>query len=80
MLDRSVLNAFYCCVASSRHAFRWATIPAVKIAQLEKEVDLPLELVQPWELLQRHFGCVSESGNNSEWTALVQLIGGNDDD
>ncbi|KAK1918933.1 hypothetical protein P3342_001062 [Pyrenophora teres f. teres] len=60
---RDVYNAFYCCVASSRHAYRWATIPVVKVAQLEKEVELPIELVEPWQSIQRHFGCSSDSGN-----------------
>ncbi|KAA8627102.1 hypothetical protein TUN199_03420 [Pyrenophora tritici-repentis] len=60
---RDVYNAFYCCVASSRHAYRWATIPVVKVAQLEKEIKLPIELVEPWQSLQRHFGCPSDAGN-----------------
>lgn len=62
---REIFNALYCCIASSRHAYRWATIPIVKVAQLEKEVDIPIELVEPWVLMQRHFGCTSEAGNNS---------------
>ncbi|KAF7455533.1 hypothetical protein A1F99_027910 [Pyrenophora tritici-repentis] len=62
---RDVYNAFYCCVASSRHAYRWATIPVVKVAQLEKEIKLPIELVEPWQSLQRHFGCPSDAGNVS---------------
>ncbi|KAI1381467.1 hypothetical protein F4677DRAFT_126953 [Hypoxylon crocopeplum] len=62
---REVYNAFYCCIASSRHAYRWATIPVVRVAQLEQCVDLPVELVEPWEYLQRHFGCASQSGNNT---------------
>ncbi|KAF1840882.1 uncharacterized protein K460DRAFT_410277 [Cucurbitaria berberidis CBS 394.84] len=64
VFPRDVYNAFYCCIASSRHAYRWATIPVVQVAQLEKEVDLPIELTEPWKYLQRHFGCTSESGNN----------------
>ncbi|KAI9707934.1 MAG: hypothetical protein M1820_004353 [Bogoriella megaspora] len=65
IFPRDVYNAFYCCIASSRHAYRWATIPVVRVAQLEKEVTLPEELVAPWESLQRHFGCASDSGNNT---------------
>lgn len=38
-------------------------MPVVAIAQLERELDLPIELVEPWGPLQRHFGCKSESGN-----------------
>ena len=65
VFPRDVYNAFYCCIASSRHAYRWATVPVVKVAQLEKEVPLPEELVVPWESLQRHFDCASDSGNNT---------------
>lgn len=42
---------------------RWATIPVVRVAQLEQVVDLPDELLVPWQLLQQHFGCESHSGN-----------------
>jgi hypothetical protein len=62
---RDVYNAFYCCIASCRHAYRWATIPIVKVAQLEKELDLPAQLVEPWSYMQRHSGCPSDSGNIS---------------
>ncbi|KAL6167069.1 hypothetical protein ACJQWK_06516 [Exserohilum turcicum] len=64
-LPRDVYNAFYCCIASSRHAYRWATIPVVKAAQIEKAVNLPIELREPWTLMQQHFGCASEAGNNT---------------
>jgi hypothetical protein len=63
---REIYNAFYCCIASCRHAYRWGTIPVVLIAQLEKEVDLPIELGMPWTYLQRHFDCPSNSGNVSK--------------
>jgi hypothetical protein len=62
-----VYNAFYCCIASCRHAYRWGTMPVVLVAQLEKEVVLPLELVMPWKYLQRHFDCPSDSGNVSKF-------------
>lgn len=65
VFPRAVYNAFYCCIASSRHAYRWATIPVVKVAQRENEVLLPQELIVPWLALQRHFGCLSDSGNNT---------------
>ena len=65
VIPRDVYNAFYCCIATSRHAYRWATIPVVRVAQLEKVVDLPPELSRPWDHLQRYFGCASESGNNT---------------
>jgi len=35
----------------------------VRVAQLEKIVSLPPELVSPWASIQRHFGLVSDSGN-----------------
>ncbi|KAF1832326.1 hypothetical protein BDW02DRAFT_640868 [Decorospora gaudefroyi] len=63
VFPRDVYNAFYCCIAVSRHAFRWATIPVVSVAQLEKTVEFPIELVKPWASMQRHFGCTSDSGN-----------------
>lgn len=65
VVPRDVYNAFYCCIAASRHAYRWATIPVVRVAQLEKVVDLPPQLTRPWTCLQRSFGCESESGNNT---------------
>jgi hypothetical protein len=49
---------------------RWGTIPVVRAAQLEKEVNLPIELVEPWEYLQRYFGCASQSGNNTSSLVL----------
>lgn len=65
LFPRDTYNAFYCCIAWSRHAYRWATIPVVRVAQLETVVDLPKELAEPWTYLQRHFGCTSQSGNNT---------------
>lgn len=65
VFPRDIYNAFYCCIATSRHAYRWATIPVVRVAQIEKVVKLPPELSRPWDHLQRHFGCASESGNNT---------------
>ncbi|KAI9151253.1 hypothetical protein HJFPF1_08452 [Paramyrothecium foliicola] len=67
---RDTFNAFYCCLAMSRHAYRWGTIPAVKVAQLEQVVDFPPELVTPWTSLQRVFGCTSQSGNNTSCLVL----------
>lgn len=63
LFPRDIYNAFYCCVASSRHMYRWGVVPVVKVAQLEQFVELPPELVQPWTFLQRHFGCTSSAGN-----------------
>ncbi|KAK5625403.1 hypothetical protein RRF57_001119 [Xylaria bambusicola] len=64
-ISRDTLNGFYCCVALSRHAYRWATLPVVKVAQLEKELDFPPELSIPWSYLQRYFGCHSDGGNHT---------------
>ncbi|KAH7324732.1 hypothetical protein B0I35DRAFT_406506 [Stachybotrys elegans] len=63
VFPRDTYNAFYCCIASSRHAYRWATVPVVKVAQMEQIVDVPIELDEPWTHLQKHFGCESQSGN-----------------
>lgn len=63
LFPRDAYNAFYCCIASSRHMYRWATVPVVKIAQLEKVLKLPPELDEPWVFLQRRFGANSQAGN-----------------
>ncbi|KAG0577614.1 hypothetical protein KC19_5G167900 [Ceratodon purpureus] len=63
VFPRDTYNAFYCCVGISRHAYRWGVIPVVRVAQFERQVDLPAELVEPWERMQRHFGCTSQAGN-----------------
>ncbi|KAL9581044.1 MAG: hypothetical protein Q9212_004133 [Teloschistes hypoglaucus] len=65
VFTRDAYNGFYCAVAVCRHAYRWATIPVVKIAQREKVVDFPPELEAPWPYLQRNFGVTAESGNNT---------------
>jgi hypothetical protein len=44
---------------------RWATIPVVRVAQLEKIVEFPAELDAPWAYLQRHFGVDADAGNNT---------------
>ncbi|KAK0658054.1 hypothetical protein B0T16DRAFT_426019 [Cercophora newfieldiana] len=60
---RDVYNAFYCCIAWHRHAYRWGTIPSVRPAQLELSLPLPAQLTSPWTSLQSHFGLNSDSGN-----------------
>ncbi|KAL8838201.1 MAG: hypothetical protein Q9170_002244 [Blastenia crenularia] len=62
---RDVYNAVYCCIAVCRHAYRWGTIPVVKVAQLEKIVEFPHALNVPWPYLQRSFGVEADSGNNT---------------
>lgn len=42
----------------------WATIPVVRVAQLEKSITLPPSLLLPWTYLQHNFYLTSESGNN----------------
>ncbi|KAI3318439.1 hypothetical protein HD806DRAFT_526373 [Xylariaceae sp. AK1471] len=64
-LTRAAYNGIYCSIAVCRHAYRWATIPVVKQAQLETMIDFPPELDAPWPYLQRHFGLVADSGNNT---------------
>ncbi|KAI1906164.1 hypothetical protein LOZ61_006806 [Ophidiomyces ophidiicola] len=65
LCPRDVYNGFHCCVAVCRHAYRWATIPVVRVAQLETVIDFPPELDIPWPFFQRHFGVSAESGNNT---------------
>ncbi|KAB8233706.1 uncharacterized protein BDW43DRAFT_311049 [Aspergillus alliaceus] len=65
VFPRDTYNAFYCCIAVCRHAYRWATIPVVKVAQTEKIVEFPPELEVPWPYLQRAFGVEADSGNNT---------------
>ncbi|KAK3897548.1 hypothetical protein C8A05DRAFT_38900 [Staphylotrichum tortipilum] len=64
VFPRDTYNGFYACIAWCRHAYRWATIPVVRLAQLEKTLPLPPALLLPWTYLQRHFGLTSQSGNN----------------
>ncbi|PSR84007.1 hypothetical protein BD289DRAFT_434880 [Coniella lustricola] len=64
-MSREAYNGFYCCLAVCRHAYRWAMIPVVKVAQLETTVDFPPELDLPWPNLQRMFGVEADSGNNT---------------
>ncbi|KAK3695812.1 hypothetical protein B0T22DRAFT_372305 [Podospora appendiculata] len=63
VLSRDSYNGFYSCIAVCRHAFRWATIPVVKVAQLETTLVFPPELDAPWPYLQNHFGLTADSGN-----------------
>lgn len=42
---------------------RWGVVPIVKLAQEEEIIDLPPELVKPWEYLQEYFGSTSQIGN-----------------
>ncbi|KAK3337589.1 cytochrome P450 [Cercophora scortea] len=63
VLSRDSYNGFYSCIAVCRHAFRWATIPVVKVAQLETTLAFPPELDAPWPYLQSHFGLTADSGN-----------------
>ncbi|KAM7217138.1 hypothetical protein V8F06_007537 [Rhypophila decipiens] len=62
-LGQDTVNALYCCLAMLRHGYRWAVIPAVKVAQLETALDIPSELGTPWKLLQRRYGLKAESSN-----------------
>ena len=63
--SREAYNGFYCCISVLRHAYRWAAIPLVKVAQEEKIIDFPAQINIPWAYLQRKFGFESDSGNNT---------------
>ncbi|TGO44026.1 hypothetical protein BOTNAR_0999g00010 [Botryotinia narcissicola] len=65
LFPRDAYNGFYCCIAVCRHPYRWATIPVVKVAQLEKTVEFPSELDALWPYLQRNFGVDADAGNNT---------------
>ncbi|POS77452.1 hypothetical protein DHEL01_v204158 [Diaporthe helianthi] len=65
LFARDAYNGFYSCIALLRHAYRWALIPVVKVAQEELTVDLPLELDIPWLYLQRTFGVEADVGNHT---------------
>ncbi|EFE33750.1 uncharacterized protein ARB_07215 [Trichophyton benhamiae CBS 112371] len=65
IFPRDTYNGFYCCIAVSRHAYRWGTIPVVEFAQREQVLELPPELDLPWDYLQRNFGVTAASGNNT---------------
>ncbi|KAK7734655.1 hypothetical protein SLS57_000353 [Botryosphaeria dothidea] len=58
-----VYNRFFSCIAMSRHAFRWATIPAVKVAQAEKHMPYPRALTLPWPYLNSRYAFTSPAGN-----------------
>ncbi|KAK4166957.1 hypothetical protein QBC43DRAFT_376906 [Cladorrhinum sp. PSN259] len=64
VFPRDTYNAFYACVAWCRHAYRWASIPVVRLAQREESLPLPRQLVLPWNKMQTHFSMASDSGNN----------------
>lgn len=63
--SRQTYNGFYCCIGVLRHAYRWAVIPLVKVAQDEKIVAFPAQIETTWAHLQRHFGVESDSGSNT---------------
>ncbi|RAL64346.1 hypothetical protein DID88_001822 [Monilinia fructigena] len=63
VLSRAAWNGFFACIALSRHAFRWGTIPIVKLAQEEKVIDFPACLDLAWPYLKRRYGVTSQGGN-----------------
>ncbi|KAK3988821.1 hypothetical protein QBC44DRAFT_96995 [Cladorrhinum sp. PSN332] len=65
VFPRDTYNAFYSCVAWCRHAYRWASVPVVALAQREDSLPLPAQLVLPWNKMQAHFNLASDSGNNT---------------
>ncbi|GES61221.1 indoleamine 23-dioxygenase protein [Aspergillus terreus] len=56
-------NGLFGCIAISRHAYRWATIPVVRAAQVDKLISFPAELDIPWKHLQKRYGVTSAGGN-----------------
>ncbi|KAJ5105040.1 hypothetical protein NUU61_002387 [Penicillium alfredii] len=75
-------NGFLSCIAYSRHAFRWATIPIVKVTQATKFIELPPELEVAWGFLCDRYqihspgGCIMSNhfGNFTDTGELVYKI------
>ncbi|KAL4912837.1 hypothetical protein BDW62DRAFT_215997 [Aspergillus aurantiobrunneus] len=75
-------NGFLSCIAYSRHAFRWATIPIVKVTQATKLIELPPELEVAWQFLCDRYkihspgGCIMSNhfGNFTDTGELVYKI------
>ncbi|TAQ85435.1 hypothetical protein B7494_g6256 [Chlorociboria aeruginascens] len=63
ILPGEAWNGLFACIATTRHAYRWGTIPIVRLAQEEKALEFPPELDAPWPYLQKRFGVVSQGGN-----------------
>ncbi|KAL4956385.1 hypothetical protein BDW69DRAFT_203246 [Aspergillus filifer] len=61
--DPAAYNGFASCISNLRHAYRWGVIPVVRVAQEEKIIDFPDELVLPWEYISRRYGTTSQGGN-----------------
>ncbi|KAF8143709.1 hypothetical protein K438DRAFT_2087047 [Mycena galopus ATCC 62051] len=62
---QSAMLGFCACVCFLRHAYRWGVSPVVREAQIETSLFFPLELDEPWFLLQRYFGFTSPGGSLS---------------
>ncbi|KAF7348974.1 hypothetical protein MVEN_01418300 [Mycena venus] len=62
---QSAMLGFCACVCFLRHAYRWGVSPVVREAQIETSLSFPLELDEPWLLLQRYFGFTSPGGGLS---------------
>ncbi|KAJ3163248.1 hypothetical protein HDU86_002418 [Geranomyces michiganensis] len=57
-----IVNSFLSCVDFLRHAYRWGTVPIVRVAQRELDVALPEALDNPSALLHRFLGIEAEGG------------------
>ncbi|KAJ7910385.1 hypothetical protein B0H13DRAFT_1615712, partial [Mycena leptocephala] len=62
---QAAMVGFYACVCFLRHAYRWGVSPVVHEAQIKTSLAFPLELDEPWLLLQRYFGFTSPGGGLS---------------
>ncbi|KAF5380313.1 hypothetical protein D9757_007945 [Collybiopsis confluens] len=56
---------FYSCLASLRHAYRWAVLPVVREAQNENSLHFPRQLDLPWPYIQQRIGITSPGGSLS---------------
>ncbi|KAJ5370770.1 uncharacterized protein N7496_006862 [Penicillium cataractarum] len=63
VIKNEAYNGFYACISALRHAFRWGTVPVVKVAQRDKIIQFPPELDLPWGFIRRRYGITSQGGN-----------------
>ncbi|KAJ5286710.1 hypothetical protein N7478_002396 [Penicillium angulare] len=63
VMTNEAFNGFYACISALRHAYRWGTVPVVKIVQEEKIVKFPTEIDVPWDFICQRYGIESGGGN-----------------
>ncbi|KAJ3322569.1 hypothetical protein HDV06_002946 [Boothiomyces sp. JEL0866] len=61
-LRKPKLLGLLACIDFLRHAYRWGTVPIVRVAQ-DQSVQFPIQLELPARILHNHFGIIPESGS-----------------